>query len=469
MLRHRLDSDIILTAVFFLFQDESFTEILNNNRHVTLIRKSKKGIAQSESQTEQEIDKTTETETMGIVTNEEEKHQDGDHDTPTTQPYMPTPTRRGEVRRPIKSDDSITLDPYNLWYVSDESFLEMEKSCESPRENNRKSIRSEVNDTTLLYDVQEPSFFIHDSDSDDLLDESVFERPSMSMMSPMKQVAMRRPSTILEESTIRSINSSDERSGSSLSLKQSLNVEGESSNKSSKSHSYRPSDANVFPSRSRIGFYDNLDATSSTIERQPLVKNSTGGKENLVKSDGSAHKSRSYRPSLLNVFPTRSRVGFFETLEISSSSSSTDQSSITSTKENSINLMKFENLDKESPPTSRPASERIRSNSISLIQFDTSIDESSFSNLSVDQTQANSSMSDNEQPDQFNDTLEAVDYYMKRGKKILDKTGASTTLLTPCVTASPKNRNNSLLKQTLARRHLMSMTGDNKLGNKKLF
>lgn len=319
---------------------------------------------------------------------------------------MPTPTRRGQVRSTIRSDDSFEMSASSaLWCaVSDESFLEMEKLCESPVKK-----RSNRIDETLLCDVQEPSFLIHSSDSDDSLDNSVFERPSMSMLSPMKRVAMRRPSTIPEESTIRSINSSDERSGSSLSLKQSISV-AEESNQSIKSRSYRPSLVNVFPTRSRIGFYDNFDSPSPTTDA--TIKQSTINKEN------------------------------------------------------SINLMRFENVD--TPP--RRSAERNCNKSLSLMNFDESIgEEASPTNLSVDRTTHNSSMSDSETPDQFNDTLEAVDYYMKQGKKLLDKTNASTTLSQPLVTLSPINRNNSLLKQTLARRHLMSMNGDSKLASKQLF
>lgn len=300
------------------------------------------------------------------------------------------------------------MSPMDLWYVSDESFLEMEKACESPRDSENGI--DETNDTTLLFDVQAPSFVILDSDSDDCLEDSVFERPSNWLLSPMKQVAMRRPSTIMEESTIRSINSSSqERSGSSLSLKQSIHVAEESS-QSIKVRSYRPSLVNVFPTRSRIGFYDHLNSPPSN---QASVKR------------------------------------------------------IASNKEDSINLIRFDSVDEDSPL--KHAAEVTCDNSVSSMNFDNSIEEASFSNLSVDQTQHNSSMSDSEPPDQFNDTLEAVDYYMMQGKKILDKTGASTTLLQPNVTSSPKNRNNSLLKQTLARRHLMSMNGDSKLANKKIF
>ncbi|KAJ6635882.1 hypothetical protein Bhyg_14468 [Pseudolycoriella hygida] len=41
--------------------------------------------------------------------------------------------------------------------------------------------------------------------------------------------------------------------------------------------------------------------------------------------------------------------------------------------------------------------------------------------------------SDGEAPDEFNDTLEAVNYFLRQGKKIMDK-----TLLQPCVSEEPK-------------------------------
>lgn len=358
--------------------------------------------------------------------------------------YMPSPTRRGDVKCPIEDVDSGEKSYPFMWEVSDESFLEMEKLCESPRkldesrleprnpnESYRKSDESflemeklcqspqdHMENTTLLDDIEAPSYLVHDSDSDD----SVFEpsRKSMSFMSPMKMVALRRPSTILEESTVQSINSSDDRSGNSLSLKENVNIDKES-NKPDKKRSNRPSVANVFPSmKGRIGFYGNFDSPSTQSSSKAAVTH------NICK-------------------------------------------------ENSINLMRFESIEELQP--SVPATPTLvapanGNKSISLIRFDTSVDEPSFSNVSVDQTEYNSSMSDSEPPDQFNDTLEAVDYYMKQGKKIMDKTGASTTFCQQQqAVPSPKSRNNSLLKQTLARRHLMSMNGDNfsKLANKKLF
>ncbi len=411
-------------------QDESFAEILINNPHVTHIRNSKKGNAsqmeQSQTIKHRTVEPSTSPQTPPPKLREkyEEKFEKTFREEPPHKfiksPYMPTPTRRGQVRRPIKTDDSIEIDPYDLWFVSDESFLEMEKSCESPRENDP----IDSNDTTLLNDVEAPSFLNNYSD----LEDSVFEDgpSSISMLSPMKQVALRRPSTILEESTVQSISSSEDRSAcSSLSLKQSVHH------------------------------------TSVDVSSQKSV----------------TAAARSYRPSLVNVFPTRSRIGFYDSFENQSSTTTADTSTHqqSSGKENSINLMSFECVgDQASSQQEQNVTNRAANNSICLIEFD-SIDEASNSNfLSVDQTQHDSSMSDGEQPpDQFNDTLEAVDYYMKRGKKILDKTSASMSFhQQPCVVSSPKNRNNSLLKQTLARRHLMSMNGgggDINLANKKLF
>lgn len=395
----------------FSFQEDSFAEILNSKAHVTLSRNSKN-------------------EFLPQAANQRKTEEQEQQRKPQKPPYMPTPTRRGQVRRVIRSDDSIEPNPYDLWStVSDESFLEQELACQSPVKSGRSPRKSAIegqHDTTLLFDIQAPSFVILDSDDssdnsldglmcDKTLDDSVFEHPSM--LSPMQRVALRRPSTILEESTIRSIDTSEERSVGSLSLKQSVNVTAES-NQTAKTRSFRPSILNVFPTRSRIGFYDNLDTSSSPVSTKPSVKEVT--------------RSKAPRKS--------------------------------------VSLIKFDSSDQDSP-YSRPAREATSKKTICLM--DTSIVDSSVSNLSVDQTQYNSSFSDNEQPDQFNDTLEAVDYYMKQGKKILDRTSASTTLLQPSVIASPKNRNNSLLKQTLvesARKHLMN--GDNNVpakANKKLF
>ncbi|XP_037033702.1 uncharacterized protein LOC119072567 [Bradysia coprophila] len=388
--------------------DESFANILINNPHVTLIRNSKKGNTTQTQPTQTEKDD----EGLSDETFHEYYH-----------PQTPQPTRRGQVICPIGNADSNEKSYPFMWQVSDESFLEMEKLCESPRKSDESFLEMEqlcespqnnVNDTTLLDDVEAPSFLVHDSDSDD----SVFEpvRKPVSIMSPIKLVGLRRPSTILEESSIRSLNSSEERSSNSLSLRESVNVAKESS-KPDKTRSYRPSVANVFPTmKGRIGFYDNFDSPSTRSSSKSAVTQSSG-------------------------------------------------------KENSINLMRFDSIENDLPSASS-ATPATGNNSVSLIRFDSSVDEASFSNLSVDQAELNSSMSDGEPPDQFNDTLEAVDYYMKQGKKIMDKTGASTTFYREQqAVPSPKSRNNSLLKQALARRTLLSMNGDNlnKLANKKLF
>ncbi|KAG4075995.1 hypothetical protein HA402_003821 [Bradysia odoriphaga] len=380
--------------------DESFANILNNNPHVTLIRNSRKG-------------NTTQTHPTQTEKNDEGRSDKTFHENYHSQ--TPSPTRPG----PIGNADSNEKSSPFMWQVSDESFLEMEKLCESPRKSDESFLEMEKlceshqhndNDTTLLDDVEAPSFLVHDSDSDD----SVFEpaRKPASFMSPVKLVGLRRPSTILEESSIRTNNSSEERSSNSLSLRESVNIAKETS-KPDKTRSYRPSVANVFPTmKGRIGFYDNFDSPST----KPSDTQSSG-------------------------------------------------------KENSINLMRFDSIEKDLPSASS-ATPANGNHSISLIRFDSSIDEASFSNVSAEQAELNSSMSDGEPPDQFNDTLEAVDYYMKQGKKIMDKTGASTTIYREQqAVPSPKNRNNSLLKQALARRTLMSMNGDNlnKLANKKLF
>lgn len=401
----------LIEKIVSLFQDGSFAEILHKNPHITLIRNSKKGNAsQPDLEAIRPPDKRTELEKILAQKWEEAFNEPLPPKNQSQQPpYMPTPTRRGEPKRPIiLSDDSIELNPLDMWEVSDQSFVEMEQLCQSPQEI---GTTVDVTDTTLICDIEAPSFFTHDSDTDSLLDDSVFERSSsVSMLSPMKQVALRRPSTILEESTIQSINSSEERSGSSLSLKHSIQ-EADESHKSIKSRSFRPSILNVFPTRSRIGFYDGLE-TPSSKSAEPAVKR---------------NKER----------------------------------------ERSINLMRFDSVEST---TSKPATEQpaISVNSSNLL--DKTIDETLSPNMSVDQTFHNSSMSDSDPPDQFNDTLEAVECFMKQGKKIMDKSVASKTILQPTVVMSPKNRSNSLLKQTLARRHLMSINNsDNSSTKKKLF
>lgn len=306
----------------------------------------------------------------------------------------------------MRSDDSYEYDPHDLWNtVSDESFLRTEKECQSPISFGSSGIGD--NDTTLLYNIEEPSF---------LNESSVFESASKSILSPMKQVALRRPSTIMEESTIRSINSSDECSdvSSSLSLKQCVkDVTDSTPVFKTKSHSYRPSLINVFPTRTRIGFYDQVDTvtSASTSPAVPVIQRNIIGKENA-------------------------------------------------------DLISFNNSGACSPKKSTGRSnEMVMENSVNLISFGDSVEEDFSSNVTVDQSQNDSF--DEQPPDQFNDTLEAVDFYMMKGKKIMDKT-ASKSIMEPHVSPSPRNRSNSLLKQTLARRHLMKIIDENQI-NKKLF
>lgn len=315
-----------------------------------------------------------------------------------------TATESQNASRPIlRSEDSFTYEGVDLWnLVSDESFLETERQCQSPMDND-KSIK-ETN-TTMIFDIEEPTF---------LNDSSVFESPKV-MLSPIKQVAMRRPSTIIEESTIRSINSSDEcsRVGSSLSLKQSIQ---EIAEKSSKMRSYRPSMVNVFPSKRRVGFYDTMDVMTSSCKSSAETE------------------------------AKRNSVG----------------------KENSLCLISLSNSHDvaDTTPTEHTykSNVHVRKDSVCLVSFD---DDESPRNMSVDQTQNDSSFMDNEQKDEFNDTLEAVDNFMMQGKKILDKTANSTSILQPHVTFSPRSQSNSLLIKTLARRHLMSVNSD--ILEKKLF
>lgn len=345
MFNQLITTNLPIIFVIKFFQDQSFVDILNSNAHVTLIRNSKK---------EKEA-------TLNTVSNDES--------------CLTESTFRSKTRTALRSDDSFEFNTDDWWNrVSDESFLALEKQCQSPKIC-RPSLGQ--NDTTLLFDIEEPS---------ELNDTSVFESPSKSIFSPIKLVAMRRPSTIIEESTIGSINSSDECSDIAS------------------SSAFKQSDKNVAE--------QSVHSIKTTV--------------------------RSYRPSLVNVFPTKTRIGFYDNLEtmISSNISSTQVA-----------------------PNAQ--NEKNKDDSICLINLDDTIEDVSSSNVSADQDETQNYSMDDEPPDQFNDTLEAVDYYMMQGKKILDKTLASASIIQPHAASSPKNRNNSLLKQTLARRHLMSIYGDN--------
>lgn len=326
-------------------QDESFADLLNSNAHVTLLRK------------------VTKEKELSLLNSYRKDESAANLAAPNT------------YQSPTNRDDSFEYNTDDWWNkVSDESFLEVERQCNAAYGKEPVFSSLAQSDTTLLFDIEEPSF----------LDEtSLYGRLSMSgtIMSPMKQVAMRRPSTILEESTIRSINSSDE-SGEPKS-----------------------------PSIDLLQFDEVIPTTVV-----PVLST-----EN--------YNVRSYRPSLLNVFPTRKRKGFYNDLEaVSEPNTSQDTQLIGS-------------YEKES-----------QRNSICLMTFDDSVTEATASDLSTDQS--SQSFSENK-CDQFNDTLEAVDYYMAQGKKIVEKSNQTSIAI-----FSPKTHNNSLLKQTLAKRHLKSIGGD---------
>lgn len=327
-------------------------------------------------------------------------------DPQTSAPYMPTPTKHGQARPPsLRSDDSFVVDNSNLWYtVSDESFIEMELACQSPQ--TRRNVDRNISVLEAIDDIEEPSFFAHNNST---LNDSVFEdNGSVTMLSPIKRIGIRRPSTILEESTLQSSHSSVDYSRKSSLLAQNTSDEAKKF-KTTKTSSIRPSFYNVFPTRSQIGFLENMES-KPTINSQPTKPaTSTNQSISLIQLDCSMEQGES---------------------------------------DSAVIMPK--------PLTPRQATTSANQ-SISLIKFEDTIDEIS---LSVDQASPDSSVCGSDPPDQFNDTLEAVDFYMRQGKKILDKTAASTTFQQQqqqqaCVVMSPRNRNDSLLKQTLERNYLM--------------
>lgn len=235
---------------------------MENNAHVTMIRIKKKALEQQSQFQDQH----------------EGEHQKTYHNQHEKQPYLATPTRRGQVRRVIKSDDSIDIPEFNLWMVSDESFLQEEESCQSPNENRKVGeLTEKSNDTTTT---------------------------------------------------------------------------------------------NVFQMKRRKGFYDFFNSPTSS------VKDHTADKTMVNKDAKNIN-------------------------ELNSSLSKPSTEGTFKGKENSINLMRFDSLDK--PSTTLPACEGTNNNIM---------DESYSLNLSVEDNISH----------QFNETLEAVDYFMEQGKKILNRT-----------------------------------------------
>jgi len=276
----------------------------------------------------------------------------------------------------LKSDDSFVYDGVDLSsLVSDESFLEAERQCQSIDDDRLKL--DELN-TAMLIDAEGPPFFN---------ESSVFESSNFMLSSPK-----------IEKSANRIIKSSEVHStiDSSLSLKQSVKTFSE---QSIISHSYRPSLVNVFPPRKHIRFYDTVDNSSTEPSPKVTMPDKTRS-FNLIRFGGSVDESSSKESA-----PKRTVDG----------------------KENSMCVINR-------------------------------VDDLSPSNVCVDQGQNDLKLMDTTSPDQFNDTLEAVNYFIGKGKQSLDETPCSTSIQRPQIALSPR-------KIALTRRPLRSINNSSSKNN----
>lgn len=339
------------------------------------------------------------------------------------------------------------------WYMkrsdSINSFLEHEKECEreAAEEQNRLDNLISINETQL-FDTEAPPLF---------WDQTIVSSDSLPLFPMGKTNAFRtRPSTIAEESTINS-------SGASSIASKTSAINLQNVSKELKTNNVRESIANVFPKKltERLNARTEADRTANTF---PIAL--TTYSEPIVKP------KLTYRESSVNVFPkkkTRDYYALDTDLPSDSSSSkpsnilSPIQSPIVSSKKEEIltpillSSASMHNAQRNSPkPSIKPNTSKCVSphrKSLSLMTFD----ENSFNNDSED----NSDDSLNTAR-QFNDTIEAMDFYMDRGQKLLKsavKKPQSPKQLSP--TSTPPNllnfspKTNRTTPDTIRRRLLM--------------
>lgn len=269
--------------------------------------------------------------------------------------YLPTSGDAVNERSNISLDKS--YDTNDCWYqVSDESFLEAERLCQSPFDSKKRLLLMEQNDTTRLFDIEGPAF---------LNENSTFRS---------------RLSSINEESTEKNVINS-------LSLRQHITAAGQAiqSNKSCDSQISVDSVENVCSANvcsndwwshvsdesfleaerlcqsptdgeKRLPLMEMNDTTLLADIEEPTILKEISNFENRLSSineesnflypnvngefrDGANYSALkqdlqhftayvvqpskanvcSYRPSLVNVFPTRKQIGFYDYLETGTS------------------------------------------------------------------------------------------------------------------------------------------------------
>lgn len=307
----------------------------------------------------------------------------------------------------------------SMLYVSDESFLAMEKWCEEQEDSPNKSspqtsiFKSSFANETHLSDIEEPS---------ELWNLTKYDA------SPCKKINFNRPSTIIEESTqCSSSNGSNVTDTSSASSNRHESIDVPTDVSKSKDNlqitemislTNRPNFLNPQQNVKK----DKLKMNEIATMRQNLLSlphHQHSNKENFqIKNEIAKKKLPNYRESIFNVFPkNKTKRQYYQSPE--SAAATTESGSTMKRLEKNISVMSFDDYKDE---------------------CQSSTNESDLFNETSPQSPLSPmhSIESNDTSPNLNDTMEAVDFFIEQGRKL--QSGAKTPK--PSVaTFSPKIRN----------------------------
>lgn len=356
-----------------------------------------------------------------------------------------------------ESDDSLGVAELNdtfadkkeelPWYMersdSDNSFLEHERECQREAEELERMLNVSCGNETHLFDTEAPSM---------LWDQSVANE-TLAMFPMSKTNAFRsRPSTIAEESTINSSSASSLVSASSV-VSQRSNIPTEQ-----KSKSYRESSMNVFPKKFAERSFA-LDRPKPATSKESAFNDFPKRTEVSMAPKQATDifkPSTTYRESSMNVFPKKHSPARLE--PSSSLPSKPNPANVLSPKQ--INTKpqaltptpllsasaSLHNTRKSSPkPPIKPKPSSVVSphrKSLALMSFDETLGGDENYSFDEDNDTLNTAR-------QFNDTIEAMDFYMDKGHKLLQsavkKPPPSSKSNSPSSSSSPSSVSPNLM------------------------
>lgn len=315
----------------------------------------------------------------------------------------------------------------------EDSFLALERQC---RMDDKKERLLNANDT-MLFDVEPPSELwnqtVNQSLPIDTLDQSQDEETIE--MSPVKYVGLTRPSTIIEETSSQMESLSKHSSSSTTTntaTKSSLYATASMVNESTASTASTASavtakessnrSCEVSLNKSQMAKADTLSSSSLSLSSSNLSKVSPLSSQNLHTSTKAERQRRgtfAFKRANYTFFPN-------ENLDpIDESDSLIDDNNLSRSKsERGHHIETPKHLQTKKSPV-KAAEVRKKD----LLDFGTPAKEAADSaistsdNAEVSDTDTDHSISNEEDDkDQFNNTLERVDYLLEKGKKILEET-----------------------------------------------